>query len=130
MKRKFQKLKKWASEKEDITVEIDTSYYIYAKTKKEDRIVNGVAGTDGYIILYADKENIDWNFLTSMLIHEIGHVILFQEEKLRHTEKEAWVCGIQSVPKDCIPKNIREHVITCLKSYDYKKFGWIDRILP
>ena len=128
-KTKFNKLLKWITKTEDITVEIDKTYYSYAKTKKEDRIINGTAGSDGYILLYVDPDDIDWEFLTSMLIHEIGHVILFQEGKSWHTEKQAWIYGIQSVPKDFIPKNIKEHIIKCLKTYDYKKFGWIDKLL-
>lgn len=126
---KFKNLVKWASDVEDITVELDTSYYEFAKTKKEDRIVNGVAGCDGYIILYADKNNIDWDYLTSMLIHEIGHVILFQEEKAWHTEKDAWICGISIVPKELRSLNLEVHCIECLRSYEYKRFGWIKNIL-
>jgi len=132
MKEKFLELKKWVTDNEDITVEIDTTYYSYAKTKKEDRIINGIAGCDGYILLYVDPDEIDWEFLSSMLIHEIGHVILFQEDKLNHTEKDAWicgVCGVQFVPKKYIPKNIKEHMIKCLKTYNYKRFGWIDEVL-
>ena len=126
---KFKKLIQWVSEAEDITVEIDTSYYELAKTAKEDRIVNGVAGSDGYIILYADKTNMDWDYLTSMLIHEIGHVILFQEEKNWHTEKDAWICGIEIVPKELHSNNLEKHCIECLRSYDYKRFGWVKKIL-
>lgn len=129
MKKKFHRLKKWASKIEDVTIEIDSTYYTYAKTKKENRIINGTAGSDGYILLYVDPDNIDWDFLTSMLIHEIGHVILFQEGKMWHTEKQAWICGINSVPKEFHSKNIKEHCIKCLKTYDYKKFGWIDKLI-
>lgn len=129
MKRKFNKLVKWASSHEDIDIQLDTSYYKYAKTKKEDRIVNGMAGSDGSIILYADGDDIDWEHLTSMLIHEIGHVVLFQEGKCWHTEKDAWICGIQIVPEEFRPKSIKQHCISSLKTYDYKRFGWLDDIL-
>lgn len=128
MKKKFNKLKRWAN-KEDITVELDTTYYSYAKVKKEDRIINGTAGSDGHILLYVDPDHIDWGFLTSLLIHEIGHVILFQEGNSWHTEKDAWICGMQCVPKDCIPSNFKEHCIRCLETYNYKRFGWIDKII-
>jgi hypothetical protein len=130
MKKKiFQELVDWITDKEDISIQIDTSYYEHAKTKTEDRIVNGVAGSDGYIILYADKSNMDWEKMTSMLIHEIGHVILFQEGKCWHTEKDAWICGIQTVPKKFHPKLLGRHCMECLKTYDYKRFGWIKKLL-
>lgn len=129
MKKTFKGLVKWISEQEDIDVQLDTTYYEYANTKQEDRIINGVAGSDGYIILYADKKNMDWDKLTSMLIHEIGHVILFQEGKCWHTEKDAWICGIQTVPKRFYPNKLDEHCIECLKTYDYKRFGWVKKLL-
>jgi hypothetical protein len=130
MKKKiFQELVDWITDKEDISIQIDTSYYEHAKTKTEDRIVNGVAGSDGYIILYVDKSNMDWEKMTSMLIHEIGHVILFQEGKCWHTEKDAWICGIQTVPKKFHPKSLGQHCMECLKTYDYKRFGWIKKLL-
>ena len=77
MKRLFKELMRWA-ETEDITVEVDSNYYEFAKVKEENRIINGTAGADGYITIYCDKKNIVWTYMTSMLIHEIGHVILFQ----------------------------------------------------
>jgi hypothetical protein len=129
MKSRFNKLVRWASKTEDIDVQLDTSYYKYAKTKKEDRIVNGMAGADGHITLYADWESPDWEFLTSMLIHEIGHVILFQEGKAWHSEKEAWICGIQIVPEEFRSKSIKEHIKYCLETYNYKRFDWLDNLL-
>jgi hypothetical protein len=130
MKNVFRELKSWAEE-QDIEVQIDSTYYEYAKTKQEDRIVNGLAGSDGYITLYVDGNRIEesWDYLTSMLIHEIGHVLLFQDGKGWHTEKQAWICGIRTVPKRFHPKTLEQHCIECLKTYNYKRFGWIKTLL-
>ena len=90
MKKIFNDLISWAHKEYDINIQIDSTYYEFAKTKEEDRIVNGLAGADGYITLYVDRKNIEtsWEKLTSMLIHEIGHVILFQEDKCWHRSRK------------------------------------------
>ena len=78
-----------------------------------------------------DRKNIEtsWEALTSMLIHEIGHVILFQEDRCWHTEKQAWICGIQTVPEKFHPKDLAKHCQECLETYNYSRFGWISKIL-
>jgi len=132
MKKIFNDLVSWAFNEYDIEVQIDSTYYEFAQTKEEDRIVNGIAGTDGYITLYVDRKNIEasWDKLTSMLIHEIGHVILFQEDKCWHTEKQAWICGIQTVPKKFHPKDLGIHCQECLETYNYSRFSWISKVIP
>ena len=128
MKKEFRELKAWAKDL-DIEVQVDSTYYHYAQTKSEDRIVNGIAGCDGSIVLYCDKDNVDWSYMVSMLIHEIGHVILFQDGVSWHSEKDAWICGITVVPDKFKHDKLKDHCIECLRSYDYKKFGWLDDLL-
>ena len=70
-KQRFEALKNYI-EADDVDVEVDTSYYEQAKTPPEERIINGTAGTDSYIILYKDSKDSNYNMLSSLLIHEYG----------------------------------------------------------
>lgn len=125
---RFNKLKAWI-EKDDIEVEVDSTYYELAKTPALLRINNGQAGSDGYIILYKDTQTEDYNTLTSLLIHEYGHIIEWRDNgRDRHTEKQAWQTGISFVPKKYWPPTLKEDCKLCLSSYGYKNFNWLKTI--
>ena len=79
-KQRFESLKAWVIA-DDVGVEVDSSYYDLAKTPAEDRIINGNAGSDGYIILYKDSKDKNYNLLASLLIHEYGHVVEWRDRK-------------------------------------------------
>lgn len=129
-KKRFELLLKYIRE-DDVNVEIDTSYYELAKTKKEDRIINGSAGTDGYIILYKDSKDSNYDMLSSLLIHEYGHIVLWRDYKREsHTEKQAWLCGIKTVPPKYWPPTLKEDCRICLTSYNYKDFRWLEGLVP
>ena len=128
-KQRFEDLKKWI-QKDDVDVEIDTSYYDLAKTQEKDRIINGSAGADGYIILYKDSKDENYDTLTSLLIHEYGHVVEWRDKgRDRHSEKQAWETGISAVPKEFWPPTLKEDCQICLSSYGFKRFGWLKILL-
>ena len=128
-RQRFEELKEWI-QKDDVEVEIDTSYYELAKTQEKDRIINGSAGSDGYIILYKDAKDNNYDTLSSLLIHEYGHVVEWRDRgRDRHSEKQAWETGIKTVPSSFWPSTLKEDCKICLTSYNYKRFNWLDRIL-
>jgi len=128
-KQRFESFKKWVIE-DDITVEVDSTYYEFAKTPVEDRIINGQAGSDGYIILYKDSKEKNYNMLTSLLIHEYGHVVEWRDKgRDNHSEKQAWKTGIENVPEEYWPPTLKEDCKLCLGSYGYKRFNWLDRLV-
>lgn len=128
-RQRFEDLKKFIIA-DDVEVEVDTTYYSYAKTPEKDRIINGTAGSDGYIMLYKDPADKNYDTLTSLLIHEYGHVVEWRDKgRDRHTEKQAWETGIRSVPTEYWPPTLAEDVEICLTSYGYKKFDWVARLL-
>ena len=127
-KSRFELLQKYITD-DDVEVEIDESYYDYAKIPHHQRIINGSAGVDSHIILYKDSKDTNYNMLSSMLIHEYGHVIKWREnDDKNHTEKSAWIAGINSIPIQLRPPTLKEDVILCLKTYDYKNFSWLSSI--
>ena len=129
-KQRFEDLKNYI-EADDVDVEVDTSYYEQAKTPPEERIINGTAGTDSYIILYKDSKDSNYNMLSSLLIHEYGHVINWRDYgKDRHSEKDAWEAGILNIPREFHPPTLREDCVLCLSSYNITStYAWIDEIL-
>lgn len=128
-KQRFESLKAWVIA-DDVSVEVDSSYYDFAKTPAEDRIINGNAGSDGYIILYKDSKDKNYNLLASLLIHEYGHVVEWRDkDREKHTEKQAWETGIQAVPEEFWPPTLKEDCQLCLSSYGYKKFKWLEEIV-
>lgn len=128
-RQRFESLKAWVIA-DDVSVEVDTSYYELAKTPPEQRIINGNAGCDGYIILYKDSKDKNYDMLTSLLIHEYGHVVEWRDKnRERHSEKQAWETGIESVPSLFWPPTLKEDCKICLTSYGVKKFKWLDELL-
>lgn len=118
-KDRFNRFKRYLEEEEDITIEVDTSYYEQAKTPRQDRIMNGQAGADSYIILYKDTKDSNYDMLSSLLIHEFGHVINWRDlGRSKHTEKEAWEVGILNTPAEFHPPTLLEDCEICLSSYD------------
>jgi hypothetical protein len=115
-RQRFYALKKYI-EDDDVTVEIDSTYYSYALTPEKDRIINGVAGSDSHIIIYKDSKDKNYNMMTSLLIHEYGHVLLWRDGKDRHSEKMAWKMGMNSVPEEFIPSTFNDDMAYCLSSY-------------
>tara|TARA_R110000868_G_scaffold201211_1_gene448790 strand:+ start:43 stop:438 length:396 start_codon:yes stop_codon:yes gene_type:complete len=126
---RFTKLKQFILD-DDVDVEVDTSYYEQAKTPKQDRIINGTAGADSYIILYKDSKESNYNMLCSLLIHEYGHVVNWRDlNRDKHTEKDAWKVGVESVPKELIPHTIKEDCALCMSSYNVMNVDWMDALL-
>ena len=126
---RFTQLKQFILD-DNVAVEVDTSYYEQAKTPQENRIINGTAGADSYIILYKDSKERNYNMLSSLMIHEYGHVVNWRDlNKDKHTEKDAWMVGIESVPKALIPPTIREDCALCLSSYNVTNVDWMDALL-
>lgn len=127
---RFQKLKEFILS-DDVDVEIDTSYYEQANTPADKRILNGTAGADSYIILYKDSENSNYDMLSSLLIHEYGHVINWRDyNKDKHTEKDAWEAGILNTPLEFHPPTLKEDCVICLSSYDINGVEeWVDEVL-
>ena len=109
----FEALKEWI-QKDDIDVEVDVTYYDSIATPEKDRIINGCAGQDGYIILYKDAKDENYDTLTSLLIHEYGHVVEWRDKgRDRHSEKQAWETGISAVPKEFWPPTLKVECSLC-----------------
>lgn len=125
----FEALKEWI-QKDDIDVEVDVTYYDSIATPEKDRIINGCAGQDGYIILYKDAKDENYDTLTSLLIHEYGHVVEWRDKgRDRHSEKQAWETGISAVPKEFWPPTLKEDCKICLSSYGFKRFNWLNSLI-
>jgi len=102
---------------EDIDIELINTY--------EDVDLQGFAGADNSITIILGRRPIDWKLATSLLIHELGHVLLFLEGKEKHSEKTAWEYGLRNIPKRFIPDTIDDDLNYFLETHNYKKqFKW------
>jgi len=57
------------------------------------------------------------SLVTSILIHEYGHAVIFHQGKIDHSEEEAWDMGKKSVPSHLIPNDISRRQSVRLKTY-------------
>jgi hypothetical protein len=116
-----------------VRIEVDTSYY---ELSQAEPITNGSCTKDGYVTIYMDGKNPNWEEAFYMLLHEIGHYRIFSSRSefriLLHSvynnpELLAWSYGMSEMYwfdpfGDYIPKEITVDTYwnfakKCLKSY-------------
>jgi hypothetical protein len=117
-KNTFYSLVRHLRKEEDVDIELIESH--------EDVDLQGFAGGDRGITMILGRKPINWELATSLLIHEFGHICLFEEVSAEdHSEKTAWEYGLNNIPVRFIPTTINEDVNYFLGTYDYdKQYTW------
>lgn len=110
----FDTLVNFLKNEEEIEVNVE-EYYM------SNKFPNASAGQDEYIILYKKPTDDCWGMLTSLLIHEFGHICCWQLEQEYHDEYDAWLAGIDNIPIKYWPDSLKNDYRLCLQSYNIPK---------
>lgn len=107
----FERLVRYLTIEEGIEIKVeDNDSNIYS-------FPNAVAGQDEYIVVYKKPTDDSWGMLTSLLIHEFGHICCWGLDLDNHSEYDAWLMGIDNIPIKFWPKTLKSDYRICLKSY-------------
>ena len=107
----FDTLVNFLKTEEEIEVNVE-EYYM------SNKFPNASAGQDEYIILYKKPTDDCWGMLTSLLIHEFGHICCWQLGQGKHNEFDAWLRGIDNIPIKFWPNTLKNDYRICLNSYN------------
>jgi hypothetical protein len=70
------------------------------------------------IDIYVNDMNRDVDLVITCLIHEMGHILCFNEVGNEHTELDAWEAAVLSLPQEYIPDCFESIKETALQWYD------------
>ena len=70
------------------------------------------------IDLYIENLERDIDDVICCLMHEVGHLLCYEEIGDDHTESDAWDLAISCFPEDLIPPGIHEFMEEALTYYD------------
>lgn len=74
---------------------------------------------DSHVIdIYVDDISSNIDTVISCLIHEMGHILCYEQVGNNHTEQDAWDAAVLSLPKELIPETFEDIKEYSLSTYD------------
>ena len=70
------------------------------------------------IDIYVDDISSNIDNVISCLIHEMGHILCYEQVGNNHTEQDAWDAAVLSLPKELIPETFEDIKEYSLSEYD------------
>lgn len=77
---------------------------------------------DSHVIdIYVDDISSNIDTVISCLIHEMGHILCYEQVGNNHTEQDAWDAAVLSLPKELIPETFEDIKEYSLSEYELEE---------
>ena len=73
------------------------------------------------IDIYVDDVSSNLEAISSCLIHEMGHILCYEQVGNNHTEQDAWDAAVLGLPKELIPETFED-----IKEYSLSEYAEIE----